>query len=68
MLPDGTALLVVGVSDYGPTQPVGPEDLASIPSGLGLRVGLAAGPQPDGTPFGATGSPPPRPGGTGWSS
>ena len=53
ILPDDTALLVVGVSDFGPTEPVGPDDLATIPNELGLRVGAAAGPQTDGSPYGA---------------
>jgi len=54
-VPDDTALLVAGISDSGVTQPVPAE--GEIPpesriAPIGLRVGLAAGPQPDGLAFG----------------
>ncbi len=50
-LPDGTALLVAGVSDSGPAPPPGADEPYRVaPSGL--RVALAAGPAPDGQPFG----------------
>ncbi|MFW5898914.1 MAG: hypothetical protein ACOCUN_00440, partial [Jiangellaceae bacterium] len=50
-LPDDTALLVAGVADSGPAPPPGADEAYRVaPSGL--RVALAAGPTPDGDPYG----------------
>ncbi|MFW6091285.1 MAG: hypothetical protein ACODAF_05370, partial [Actinomycetota bacterium] len=50
-LPDDTALLVAGVADSGPAPPPDADEAYRVaPSGL--RVALAAGPTPDGDPYG----------------
>ena len=50
-VPDGVAILVAGVADSAPTtRPAEDEPSPIAPSAL--RVALATGPSPDGTPFG----------------
>ena len=50
-VPDGVAVLIAGVADSAPTtRPAEDEPSPIAPSAL--RVALAAGPGPDGTPFG----------------
>lgn len=53
ILPDSVALLVAGVADSAPGQvPEPDEPLQIAPSGL--RVAVAAGPEPDGSAYGPT--------------